>query len=527
MVVKILSNSASFNGVGYNEEKVDRGSAELVSIKNFGIYEGLSGVTVQDYKEYLTQYSNGSDEKASRVKNPQFHAVISCEGREYDTKQLTEIAEQYLDEMGYGGNPFLIYFHSDTANNHVHIVSSRVNDQGKKINDSFEGRRSQAVIQKILGADLAYEVKSHVDKAMRYNFSSEAQFKMLLEAQGVTVKMKDDSYKFIKNDTVLHQEAKTKVGAKIEQYKEPEKRAKQLAHIFQKYKPALGLEEFSDLMKSNFGVELVFHKAQGKDTPYGYTIVDHAKKQVFKGSQVMKLAALLSAIPRADRLKAGGELITLLAQDEKLGYRNFKGQLSKLGFDLDSKGEIKLKGEEQVSFSISKDRMKQVHYSDRFSEAQKFRFSSKTESEIIAKIFSVNKHDLEPLDYGHYDTEHSREQERQIISDKLNSLLDAGKDLGEIAKDNNYSYAKKEGEAYLVDKGGYAIYNMAYLTDKELDYSKAKVHDLDREYSPHEHQELEQSSGGFSQMLDIVEYMLQANSRGTEADNKRKRKINQ
>ena len=44
-------------------------------------------------------------------------------------------------------------------------------------------------------------------------------------------------------------------------------------------------------MKSKFGIDLLFMGS--KDTPYGYLIVDHKNKSVYKGSEILKLKELL------------------------------------------------------------------------------------------------------------------------------------------------------------------------------------------------------------------------------------------
>lgn len=149
MIVKILSSASSFSGVGYNEEKVERGTARLLAVENFGLLDTTRLANASaDLKAYLQLWSRSRDNER-RVHRPQFHAVISCKGRALDGEALLRIAEQYLNRMGYCKNPYLVYLHTDTDNNHVHIISSRVNSEGRKIDDSFERRRSQDIIQDI------------------------------------------------------------------------------------------------------------------------------------------------------------------------------------------------------------------------------------------------------------------------------------------------------------------------------------------------------------------------------------------
>jgi hypothetical protein len=53
MIVKILSSSATFNGVSYNTNKVDRNKGELMKVANFGPLQGLSTLRPQDYINYF------------------------------------------------------------------------------------------------------------------------------------------------------------------------------------------------------------------------------------------------------------------------------------------------------------------------------------------------------------------------------------------------------------------------------------------------------------------------------------------
>jgi hypothetical protein len=51
--------------------------------------------------------------------------------------------------MGYGEQPFIVYKHEDIERKHIHIVSLRVDEQGKKINDNFEHRRSMTACREL------------------------------------------------------------------------------------------------------------------------------------------------------------------------------------------------------------------------------------------------------------------------------------------------------------------------------------------------------------------------------------------
>jgi hypothetical protein len=98
-------------------------------------------------------------------------------------EKLKEMGVSFLEKMGYGKNPYLIYHHGDTANTHIHLVSTRVDKQGQKVDDAFEKIRSQKVMQEIMSLDPVYEAKTTMEKAMSYRFSTEAQFRLLLERQ--------------------------------------------------------------------------------------------------------------------------------------------------------------------------------------------------------------------------------------------------------------------------------------------------------------------------------------------------------
>ena len=58
---------------------------------------------------------------------------------------LTQIAKEYMEALGYGKQPYIVFKHNDIAREHIHIVSLRVDSRGQKINDRFEKRRSKKI----------------------------------------------------------------------------------------------------------------------------------------------------------------------------------------------------------------------------------------------------------------------------------------------------------------------------------------------------------------------------------------------
>ena len=52
-----------------------------------------------------------------------------------------------MERMGYGNQPYIVFKHKDIERQHLHIVSLRVDELGRKINDSREYDRSMSVLR--------------------------------------------------------------------------------------------------------------------------------------------------------------------------------------------------------------------------------------------------------------------------------------------------------------------------------------------------------------------------------------------
>ena len=322
MIITILPSSANFHAIAYNELKVEKGVATLLEAQN------ILGLRPEAYTpEKLQQYFLDYSSRNTHIQNAQFHVTVSCKGNEYTHEQLLDIAHRYLKKMGYAeeGQPLLVYAHHDTGNNHIHIVTSRVAPDGHKIDHNHEKRRSHQVTQKIMeeytGQKQEPKVNDIAKDALSYRYTSKAQFCAIMESLGYDCK--DDDEKPLVHLYRGGEELGTIQVQLIMQHalkdNQPDnRRRQQLRAILQKYRSlSANKEELAAHMKKKFGISLVF---VGKaDTPYGYIVVDHKNKAVFKGGEFLSIKELLQFEDAATRFsKIEKTIDELLADNPKL-----------------------------------------------------------------------------------------------------------------------------------------------------------------------------------------------------------------
>ena len=315
MIVKILgSASSNFHGVQYNDKKVEKGTGELMLMKNFPSFINENS-SQEEVRNYLKSIS-----KNEKVKKPQFHAVISTKFQQHSKEELAKVAEDFMQEMGYGNQPFIVVFHNDTENNHVHIVSTRVDKStGKKLNDSYEKLKAQKALIEIKERIYGKNNEEIINNLLTYNISSLKQLEILMERNGFKiVKSKNDENtldilkngvreKTISGNQLIFGNSKNDNRAKqikaiLNKYKEvysnkvfkvDDRRAQKsmLPEEKQKeeWKPKIEFEsELQKKLKDVFGIDVVFHH---KDElhPFGYTLIDHKTETIYKGSEILKM----------------------------------------------------------------------------------------------------------------------------------------------------------------------------------------------------------------------------------------------
>ena len=169
MIAKISATENLGGALGYNFKKVEKGEASILLAQ--GLFQNKEGTYTM--AEVFADMQAVIPEKC-RTKKTVFHCSLNPHPDEkLSDETLTQIAKEYMEALGYGKQPYIVFKHGDIAREHIHIVSLRINGEGKKINDKFEKRRSKKItdtLEKRFGlipsskfADKAVEETTKID----------------------------------------------------------------------------------------------------------------------------------------------------------------------------------------------------------------------------------------------------------------------------------------------------------------------------------------------------------------------------
>lgn len=138
MVAKITSPSKIVAALNYNENKVKEGKAEclhasgyLLKANEMNFYQKLDGF---ERRNMLN----------SRATTKTLHISLNFDPSEKISKdRLINIASDYMEKIGFGLQPWLMYKHNDAGHPHIHIVTTTINTDGKRI-DTYNIGRNQS-----------------------------------------------------------------------------------------------------------------------------------------------------------------------------------------------------------------------------------------------------------------------------------------------------------------------------------------------------------------------------------------------
>jgi hypothetical protein len=128
MVAKITSPGSIKRALNYNEQKVQKGTASCLYAGNF-----LKPAKGLNFYEKLQRFQ-GLISLNERAKTNTLHISLNFHPSEkLSGKKMIPIAMAYMDKIGFGDQPYLVYEHQDAGHPHIHIVTTTIQPNGKRI----------------------------------------------------------------------------------------------------------------------------------------------------------------------------------------------------------------------------------------------------------------------------------------------------------------------------------------------------------------------------------------------------------
>ena len=143
MVAKITIPKSIEAALNYNEKKVQKGNAVCLHAANYlneakdmNFYQKLNG---------FEQLNSLNDRTTTKT----LHVSLNFDPSEKITDdKLLRIVELYMNKIGFGEQPFIVYKHEDAGHPHIHIVSTTIKADGSRINTHNIGRNQSEKARK-------------------------------------------------------------------------------------------------------------------------------------------------------------------------------------------------------------------------------------------------------------------------------------------------------------------------------------------------------------------------------------------
>lgn len=333
MVAKINIGSNLYGALAYNQEKVDKGLGKVLGANMvFEPADGQFNVTecMKDFMQFVPSHF--------RTEKPVFHVSLNPHPDDRLTdEQLTDIGREYMEKLGYGKQPYLIFKHEDIGREHLHVVSLRVDSNGKKINGYKEHERSKAITEQleqkynlhpaqgqkraedwelmpvnVLRGDLKKQIATVIKPvASMYHFQTMGEYKVVLSLYNIHVEelkgeVKGKPYRGLlysaldREGNKIGNPLKSSIFGKSVGYDGLEKRMKKSAerikaknlksHTLKAVKEAKqdgqSESEFRAKLREQ-GIDVLFRR-NDESRIYGVTFIDHTTRTVLNGSRLGK-----------------------------------------------------------------------------------------------------------------------------------------------------------------------------------------------------------------------------------------------
>ena len=328
MVAKISIGSSLYGALAYNSEKMNREEGRVL-----GANKIILPADGQIDIGHIAENFNAFMPKTGKTKKPVLHISLNPHPDDKLTDQDFEIlAREYLEKLGFGEQPFIIYKHADIARHHIHIVTVNVNEQGKRLNQGFLFRRSKKITTEleekynlhkaqrekitpdmpIKKVDPSGDIKRQVANTvkmvgMRYKFQTIGEYNAVLslynirceqtdgrvngrEYHGLVYFATDDEGKVIANPFKASRLGKfasrTAIDSRFERAKDKIDVAPTKRKVADCLAQSTGKDDFTAKLKDR-GIDVVFRYTD-EGRIYGVTFIDHNTMTVLNGSRLGK-----------------------------------------------------------------------------------------------------------------------------------------------------------------------------------------------------------------------------------------------
>ncbi|NTS43032.1 relaxase/mobilization nuclease domain-containing protein [Flavisolibacter sp. BT320] len=337
MVAKITSPSSVSKALNYNEKKVQKGVATCLYAGNF-----LKDASTLSFGEKLHRFK-ALHALNTRAKTNTLHISLNFDPSEsLSQERLVQIASSYLSKIGFSEQPYLVYEHRDAGHPHIHIVTTNIQENGRRINTYNIGKNQSQKARKEIeeafglvkasgkktaqkGADditatqkIRYgktDTKRAITNVLHYvlhsyHYTSHAELNAVLKLYNLAADAGADGSRIHRNRGLLYRildERGYPIGVPIKassiffkptlpylevQFKkgegarEPFKQGLKTAIDFQLYQRPINLAEFVHRLQGE-KVTVTLRK-NTQEVVYGLTYIDHRTKAVFNGSDLGK-----------------------------------------------------------------------------------------------------------------------------------------------------------------------------------------------------------------------------------------------
>jgi len=337
MVAKITVPNSIKRALNYNEQKMKEGVAECIYAHNF-----LKEAEQLNFYEKLNRF-DGLIALNKRASTNTVHISLNFGLNEkIEKEKLAEIASVYMEKIGFADQPYLVYQHLDAGHPHIHIVTTNIQKDGKRIslhnlgrNESTKARKEIEITYKLVKAEDQKKQQSDEIKPLnaqrvnygrsptkrgivnvldavlpKYKYGSLAELNAVLKLYNLTAdRGKEEGIIFKRGGLVyrvLDEEGK-KIGVPVKAssiYNKPtlsylEKKFEENDLLKKEYrknlktsidwimvKPPKSLPAFKEALQKE-KINLVIRQ-NDNGIIYGLTYIDHNTKCVFNGSDIGK-----------------------------------------------------------------------------------------------------------------------------------------------------------------------------------------------------------------------------------------------